>query len=89
MRVVIDTNIWISGLLFGGNPQKIIELAQSKKITIICSIPLLDEIINTLNYQKLQKRLAKLEVTPESLLSKICDYDSKRIFRKVFSSSIK
>lgn len=74
MRVVIDTNVWISGLLFGGNPQKIIALGKSKQIKIICSIPLLNEIIDTLNYPKLQKRLAKLEVTPENLLSTIYSY---------------
>ncbi len=74
MRVVIDTNVWISGLLFGGNPQKIIALAKSKQIKIICSIPLLNEIIDTLNYPKLQKRLAKLKVTPENLISTISNY---------------
>ncbi len=74
MRVVIDTNIWISGLLFGGNPQKIIELAKSKQITLICSISLLDEIIETLNYPKFQNRLNKLEITIANLLSTIYSY---------------
>jgi putative PIN family toxin of toxin-antitoxin system len=71
MRVVIDTNIWISGLLFGGNPQKIIELGKAKEITIICSLPLLDEISETLNYAKFRTRLAKLGVTVEDLLLSI------------------
>jgi putative PIN family toxin of toxin-antitoxin system len=74
MRVVVDTNIWISGLLFGGNPQKILELGSNKKITIICSIPILDEIIETLKYPKFQNRLSKLEITPENLLSTIYSY---------------
>jgi len=29
--VVLDTNIYISAILFGGNPQKIINLAREKK----------------------------------------------------------
>jgi putative PIN family toxin of toxin-antitoxin system len=74
MRVVIDTNVWISGLLFGGNPQKIIALGKSKQITIICSLPLLNEIIETLNYSKFEKRLLKLGITAESLLSSAYSY---------------
>ncbi len=69
MKVVVDTNIWISGLLFGGNPEKILELGRLQKITIICSLPLINEITETLNYDKFKKRLAKLKITPENLLS--------------------
>jgi uncharacterized protein len=74
MRVVIDTNVWISGLLFGGNPQKIIALGKEKQITICCSTPLINEIIDTLNYPKLEKRLLKLEITPSKLLETIYSY---------------
>ena len=37
MKVLLDTNIWISGLLWGGNQRKIIQLAQQKQIFIYSS----------------------------------------------------
>lgn len=69
MRVLLDTNIWISGLLWGGIVSKILLLAEQKRITIIVSPPLLIEIQNTLSYFKLQKQLQKIDETPNSLLA--------------------
>lgn len=42
IRVVIDTNVAVSGLLFGGLPAKVINLAFEQKI-IWCSSPILKE----------------------------------------------
>ena len=35
MKVVLDVNVWISGLLWGGVPGKILKLAKNQRITII------------------------------------------------------
>ncbi len=37
MKTVLDNNVWISGLLWGGNPRSIIELAEQNKIIIYTS----------------------------------------------------
>jgi uncharacterized protein len=68
MRVVIDTNIWISGLLFGGIPSKIILLAQSQQIEIIYSEALLNEIRGVLSYRKFHKRLEKTGLSKQKIL---------------------
>ena len=47
MRVVIDTNIFVSSF-FGGNPRKIIDLWKSGKITLCLSGAVLDEYIDVL-----------------------------------------
>lgn len=47
MRVVIDTNIFVSSF-FGGNPRKIIDLWKSEKITLCLSSVILDEYIDVL-----------------------------------------
>lgn len=47
MRVVIDTNVFISSF-FGGNPGKIIDLWRREKITLCVSRDILEEYIEVL-----------------------------------------
>ncbi|MDD1744920.1 MAG: putative toxin-antitoxin system toxin component, PIN family [Candidatus Methanoperedens sp.] len=47
MRVVIDTNIFVSSF-FGGNPRKIIDLWKNERITLCLSHAVLDEYIDVL-----------------------------------------
>ena len=71
MKVLLDTNIWLSGLLWGGKPLQIIQLARQKQISLYSSQLLIDELKATLAYPKLQKRLEKLGITAEELLGEI------------------
>jgi putative PIN family toxin of toxin-antitoxin system len=43
VKVVLDTNVLISGILFGGNPRKILELAIQRKIDAYISPPIFTE----------------------------------------------
>lgn len=43
-QVVIDTNVWISGIVFGGNPQKVIRLFIDGQIIVVISEELLSEL---------------------------------------------
>ena len=47
MRVVIDTNIFVSSF-FGGNPRKIIDLWKTGKIILCLSKDILDEYVEVL-----------------------------------------
>ena len=47
MKVVVDTNIFVSSF-FGGNPKKIIDLWKNEKITLCLSNAILDEYIDVL-----------------------------------------
>ncbi len=71
MKVLLDSNIWISGLLWGGKPRQIIQLAQQKQILLYSSELLIKELEATLAYPKLQRRLVTLEITAEELLKEI------------------
>ena len=71
MRVILDSNVWISALLFGGLPRQILALASNGKIQICSSEVLLEELEEVLSYQKLQKRIAQLGTTSEELLTTV------------------
>jgi len=50
-KVVLDTNVYISAIIFGGNPRKIIKLAQNQKIQIYISASILLEIAQKLKHK--------------------------------------
>ncbi len=58
--VVIDTNVIISAILFGGIPAKLIALWKSKKISPHASRPIVDEYLRVLAYPK-------FELSPEEI----------------------
>lgn len=51
IKVVFDTNIYISAIIFGGNPRQCLELARDKEIELFSSKPILLELA-----QKLAKK---------------------------------
>ncbi|MBE7474217.1 MAG: putative toxin-antitoxin system toxin component, PIN family [Anaerolineales bacterium] len=52
MRVVLDTNTVISGLLWPGNPRRILDLARSGEVTLCSSQALLIELLDVLRRPK-------------------------------------
>jgi len=48
-NVVIDTNVLISATLFGGNPEKILDMAQEGRINLLISNEMLDEFKKVLH----------------------------------------
>lgn len=48
-KLVFDTNIFISAIIFGGNPRRCLELARNKKITLYISEKLLLELAKKLH----------------------------------------
>ena len=68
MKVVIDTNVWLSALLWGGQPNLIIQLIEQKQIQAISSENILTELTDILQKPKLQKRLDRLRITAEEIV---------------------
>jgi putative PIN family toxin of toxin-antitoxin system len=72
MKVVLDTNVWLSGIFWDGEASKIIEKAEKKDIQIIISEDILSEIANILNREsKFQKYILNLKLSIEDLLRTI------------------
>lgn len=59
-RVVVDTSVVISGLLFGGAPGDIISMWKEKRLIPLGSKPIVDEYVKVLAYPKFQ--LTKQEI---------------------------
>jgi putative PIN family toxin of toxin-antitoxin system len=69
MKIVVDTNIFVSGWLWGGIPARLFRLARTYQLIICASEAILAELENTLNKQKLQAKLQSLGFTVNGLMS--------------------
>ena len=69
MRIVIDTNIWVSGLLWRGMPWKLLRLAEAGEIELCVAPSMLVELGEVLSYARLQPRLEQLGLTPSELVA--------------------
>lgn len=90
IKVVLDTNVYISAIVIGGKPEKIIDLAREGEIDIYISKPILSEIERILSqkfkWSKDEVQEALLELTsitkltnPKVTLSAIDDDPDNRI----------
>jgi uncharacterized protein len=70
VKLVTDTNIVVSGLLWLGNPGRLLEAAATGKATIYTSPVLVAELSTTLAYQKLAQRVQRSGLTHRELLQR-------------------
>lgn len=59
VRLVLDTNTALSGLLWGGTPGKLIDAAEGNRIELAASAALLAELHGVLSRQKFATALAR------------------------------
>ena len=67
MRLVLDTNTAVSGLIWGGVPARLIDAAAAGTAQIISSVPLLDELHDDLFRKKFAAQLAEQGVDAADL----------------------
>lgn len=68
IKVVLDTNVIISTVLFGGNPRKIIEQGIRGNIRICISGPILDELRRVLQRPKFSFPADIIQIISDELL---------------------
>ena len=61
MQVVVDTNVLISAVFFGGKPGRILEAWQQKRIEIVISTEILAEYVDVLH--RLSAKYPKVNVS--------------------------
>lgn len=59
IRIVADTNVYISALNFGGVAEQVLSLARQHRITLFISLPILQEIEGVLMGPKFQWSAAR------------------------------
>lgn len=62
MRVVVDTNVFVSSF-FGGNPKKVIDLWKSGEIMLCLSKEIVDEYVEVMERLRLPKKLTSEVLT--------------------------
>lgn len=57
LRLVLDTNVVVAGLLWNGPPRQLLEAAIAGEVELFSSAALLDELAHTLGYAKFAGRI--------------------------------
>lgn len=70
MRLVLDTNIVVSGLIWGGVPRQLLELGRNGQATFFTSSVLLDELAGVLEREKFAALLSSQKITPAFLMQR-------------------
>ncbi|MEH2388633.1 MAG: putative toxin-antitoxin system toxin component, PIN family [Nostoc sp.] len=89
MRVVLDVNVWVSGLLWRGVTGRIFNLATANKITIYTSEPILADVEEILARKKFQSKINALNTTVKELLSTLKQLSYSCIITSVEASQLR
>ena len=86
MKVVLDTNVWLSGTFWKGEAYKLIRTIEKKKIEVIITKKILLEIVEILNREaKFQKFVKKRKIAIEELLRTITSISKLVVSRSKLS----
>jgi uncharacterized protein len=68
LKAVLDTNVWVSAMIWGGLPAEVITAAENKRILIITSEEIIKEINETLAYPKLKRIYERAGIAKQELV---------------------
>lgn len=70
VRLVIDTNIVVSGFIWGGVPRHLLDLGRNGQALFFTTNVLLDELADVLSRDKFAAMLASQQITPAFLMQR-------------------
>ena len=68
MRVVLDTNVVASAILWGGTPRVLLQAAREKRVDLFTSTAMLAELTDILGRRKFAKKIAASGLTIDQLV---------------------
>jgi len=69
MKIVVDTNVVLSGLLWRGPPNQILKWAREGILEILACEETTAELRRALRYKRFSKRISALETTPAEVFA--------------------
>lgn len=69
LRLVLDTNVVVAGLLWSGPPRRLLQAAIDGEVELCSSAVLLDELAQTLGYSKFAARIAQFDTSIAALVA--------------------
>ena len=70
MRVVLDTNVVASALLWGGVPRLLLHAGREKRVDLFTSAALLAELTDILGRRKFDKKIAASTLTVDQIVDR-------------------
>lgn len=71
MRIIIDTNVLLSGLFWFGAPHQLLKHARNGDIELIISHTMLEELIDTLQKPKFLSIIQRNELSIDSIINEL------------------
>jgi uncharacterized protein len=68
MRVVLDTNVVASAILWGGTPRLLLQAAREKRVELFTSTAMLAELTDILCRRKFAKKIAASSLTIDQIV---------------------
>ena len=68
MRLVLDTNLLVSGVIAAGLPRQLVDGAKAGEFELCTSEVLLAELLDVLSRSKFSARLSQAGLTPQSIV---------------------
>ena len=73
MRLVLDTNVVASALLWGGVPRLLLQAAREKRVELFTSTPLLAELTDILGRRKFEQKIETLILSIDQLVDRYAE----------------
>ena len=73
MRLVLDTNVVASAMLWGGNPLLLLQARRENRVELYTSMPLLAELTDILNRRKFEKKIVASLLTVDQLVDRYAE----------------
>ena len=73
MRLVLDTNVVASAMLWGGNPKLLLQARRERRVELYTSTPLLAELTDILGRSKFEKKIAASLLTVDQLVDRYAE----------------
>jgi hypothetical protein len=70
VRVVLDTNVIVSGFLWGGVPRQLLQAARENRLRLFTSTPLLLELTDILGRAKFARKLTAAQLSVDQLVER-------------------